>query len=141
MDNPVISPGGRILVASLGLGALLLLVTAWNLPPDPRGFGTHEQLGLAPCTFYRITGRLCPTCGATTAWAFALRGEIARAMACNLAATIFCGAAIVAVPWLILSAVLGRWVYARPSWRNTLVVTGAVLLVGLLDCLRRNALP
>jgi Protein of unknown function (DUF2752) len=37
------------------------------LKPDPRGSGTHQQLGLPPCGFYATTGYPCPTCGCTTA--------------------------------------------------------------------------
>jgi hypothetical protein len=53
-------------VAAVGLFGLAL--ARW-LSPDPAGFGTHEQLGLAPCTFFWLTTIPCPMCGATTAWA------------------------------------------------------------------------
>ena len=53
-----------LLVAAAGI--LGLLVLARKLEPDPRGFGTHTQLGMRPCSFLRMTGRLCPTCGMTT---------------------------------------------------------------------------
>src|SRR5207302_1856701 len=52
-----------------------LLATARMLSPDDRGHGTHEQLGLPPCTFYLTFGRPCPACGMTTSWAWLLRGN------------------------------------------------------------------
>jgi hypothetical protein len=135
---PRFSPGSRLLVALLGLGILGLLVTASRLEPDPRGFGTHEQLGLTPCSFYRWTGRLCPTCGATTAWAHLLNGNWAAAVRANLAATMTAGLALIAEPWLLVSAVWGRWVGFRPSPRGLL--TGATVLaaVAVMDWLGRT---
>ena len=46
-------------VVALGRGGRLLglVVLARRLEPDPRGFGTHTQLGLRPCSFLRATGR------------------------------------------------------------------------------------
>ena len=45
-----------------------LFVFALSLvPPDPRGFGTHELLGMEPCGWADSGGIPCPTCGVTTA--------------------------------------------------------------------------
>lgn len=49
-------------------GSLTVLGIAVWLDPDPRGFGTHEQLGMPPCDYYAQTGSPCPTCGMTTAF-------------------------------------------------------------------------
>ncbi|MGB2988156.1 MAG: DUF2752 domain-containing protein [Phycisphaerae bacterium] len=56
----------------------LLSVAAW-LTPDTRGLGTHEQFGHPPCTVVLLTGYPCPTCGMTTAFAHAVRGELLSA--------------------------------------------------------------
>ncbi|NIA21842.1 MAG: DUF2752 domain-containing protein [Anaerolineaceae bacterium] len=53
-----------------------LLVVAWHLEPAPEGLGTHQQLGLQPCGFYRMTGRPCPGCGLTTAFALMAHGRV-----------------------------------------------------------------
>jgi hypothetical protein len=56
-------------------GMVLLLAAGIYLKPDPRGHGTHEQLGFARCGFYLMTGYACPTCGATTALAWMVHGH------------------------------------------------------------------
>ena len=131
------SPTGRLLAALLGLGLLVLLVVASRLTPDPRGFGTHEQLGLTPCSFYRWTGWRCPTCGATTAWAHLADGQFAAAVRTHVAGTILGCLAVVAVPWLLVSAARGRWLVSTPSVRLALVLATAIAAVALLDWCQR----
>ena len=47
----------------IGVTIIALLLT-----PDPKGYGTHQQLGLPACTFYYLTGWVCPSCGLTTSF-------------------------------------------------------------------------
>ncbi len=68
----------RMLVVAAAAGLAGLLGLSRTLDPDPRGYGTHIQLGLRPCAFAALTGRLCPTCGMTTAYAWFVRGRIDR---------------------------------------------------------------
>ena len=82
-----------LLVAAAGLAGLLVL--ARKLEPDPRGFGTHTQLGLRPCAFLTVTGRLCPTCGMTTSFAWFVRGRIDRSWQANPAGCLY---ALLTVP-------------------------------------------
>ncbi|MGE5598108.1 MAG: DUF2752 domain-containing protein [Bacteroidota bacterium] len=56
----------------LGLAALLL---PFFLQPDPAAVGTHTQLLLAPCLFYRLTQIPCPACGMTTSFTALTRGH------------------------------------------------------------------
>ena len=44
-----------------------MAIAAW-LQPDHRGFGTHQQLGLPPCSFEAVTHVPCPGCGLTTSF-------------------------------------------------------------------------
>ena len=125
------------MLTSLGIVGLLLLVTARRLEPDPRGYGTHEQLGLTPCFFKDWTGYQCPTCGSTTAWAHALRGDLLQACSANLGGTLLCGAALVAVPWLFAVVIVGRWLIIRPTLMILLSAGTAWLAVALLDWYRR----
>lgn len=54
------------LVAALASWPVAIL-SAW-LSPDRRGFGTHQQLGLPPCSFEAATHVPCPGCGLTTSF-------------------------------------------------------------------------
>ena len=53
----VLSGRKRLAVLLLALGLLAPLGVAAMLRPDGRGFGTHQQLGLPPCTFRVLFGR------------------------------------------------------------------------------------
>jgi len=55
---------GALLLTS----GFVLAASAW-LTPSPSGVGTHMQLGLPPCGFLVLTGKPCPACGLTTAFA------------------------------------------------------------------------
>ena len=134
----MLSPWGRLLLALVGLGLGLLLATAWRLTPDPRGFGTHEQLGLAACGFIHWTGRPCPSCGMTTAWAYAVRGDLVAALSANAGGALLCLAAALAAPWALGSAIAGRWLW-RPSPRVVLWIGTSWLALALLDWARRLA--
>lgn len=65
------------------LFSLLVLGIARLLNPEGSGQGTHEQLGLPPCTFHLITGHGCPGCGLTTSFAYLARGDLSSAFHAN----------------------------------------------------------
>ena len=58
------------------IGGLAVIITAFLLSPDPRGFGTHEHLHLPPCFFLWLTHVPCPSCGLTTSFAYLAKGQI-----------------------------------------------------------------
>lgn len=66
----------RIVGAFLAAVCLAVLLVASGLRPAPAGHGTHEQLGLMRCGFVIATGKPCPTCGMTTAFAHAANGDL-----------------------------------------------------------------
>ncbi|MFT7484207.1 MAG: hypothetical protein ACI9F9_000047 [Candidatus Paceibacteria bacterium] len=66
----------RAVLGALLLSSASLVVLARTLEPDPRGFGTHEQLGFDPCQMLAATGVPCPGCGVTTSITLALRGRV-----------------------------------------------------------------
>lgn len=73
-------PGAaRAAAGGVFLACAAVLATAAWLKPDPSGMGTHQQLGMFPCSLVYITGYPCPTCGMTTAFAHAVRGHVFRA--------------------------------------------------------------
>jgi len=133
-----------LLVAAASLAGLMGL--AKTLKPDPRGFGTHTQLGLRPCAFATLTGRLCPTCGMTTSFAWFARGRMDRSWQANPAGCLFALLTVPLIAWLVGSAVENRPVgfssLSRPfyglliaavvlslaSWLIRLIVSPAVLV-------------
>ncbi len=123
----------------VGGAMVILLATARTLTPDPRGYGTHEQLGLSACGFARLTGCRCPTCGMTTSWSHAARGNASGALAANGGGAVLFVLAAAAIPWLIASAIVGQWLGGRPSVRLLLGIGGAWLAVAVLDWARRLA--
>jgi hypothetical protein len=93
-----------LLVTAAGLLAGILGLSR-ALVPDPRGYGTHTQLGLRPCAFASLTGRLCPTCGMTTAYAWFMRGRLDRSWQANPAGCVFAALSIPLIVWFLACAV------------------------------------
>lgn len=105
----VLSRGERVILALVGLGFLVLVLFARHLTPDPRGLGTHEQLGFPPCATSLFLGVPCPFCGMTTAFSLMAHGRPVAAFEVQPAgAFIF----LVCIAGFFLSlgfAVAGRW--------------------------------
>lgn len=81
-----------------GVGVLALLVTAGNLQPARSGLGTHQQLGLPPCSSIVLFGVRCPSCGMTTSWAHFLRGQLVQALAANAGGVVLALIALAYIP-------------------------------------------
>lgn len=111
------------------LAALLL---ASQLRPDPRGRGTHEQLGLPPCTLATLAGLRCPACGMTTSWALATHGRFVDAVRTHATGTLLAFTALVGGLASTIVAARGR----RLAWQGgeTIAAALAVALVGLVLC-------
>jgi hypothetical protein len=117
LDRAVLALAGSLLLA--------MLVTAAWLTPSPRGIGTHQQLGLPPCTVVQWFGFRCPSCGMTTSWAYLLRGHVVPALRANAGGALLALSAAACAPWLLVSGLRGRWLIGRPR-------EGLILAVGLL---------
>lgn len=81
-------PGMLTRAQRIGLFAGMICVTAGflaaaSIQPDPRGFGSHQQFGLPPCSFYTLFGIPCPSCGGTTCAAYFVRGRWIAAVCAN----------------------------------------------------------
>lgn len=130
---PTASHRTRLIAAGVLLGSVGLWLGALALQPDPRGLGTHEQLGFAPCGMLLHFGIPCPTCGITTAMAHASRLEWAAAFWAQPAGTLL-GVAVYAAGGLGLWVLLtGRgwqinWYRVRPGLVALMVV--GVLALG-----------
>lgn len=115
-------------VAVAGLGVLMM---ARSLTADPRGLGTHEQLGLGVCQWYSETGRPCITCGVTTAFVLTAQGHLLA----GLATQPFGAALGMALGVMVVAAAYGAWrgVSLRPAmarlWQASVGVAVAALVL------------
>ena len=120
-----------LLLAASAL-ALPLWVACW-LVPDPRGEGTHEQLGLPACGFRTQFGVRCPTCGMTTAWAHMVRFQISSAMRANTAGALLAALDAAGAAWLAVCVARGRWWPAPPGITALAWLVAATATVALGD--------
>jgi hypothetical protein len=119
----------RLVLGGLGLGLALLIAVAAVLKPSPYLLGTHQQLGLPPCSFLVLFGIPCPTCGMTTAWAFLMHGLLVKALQANTGGVLLAVLAMAAAPWLTISAVRGRWLLWKPN--GTVVGYMSILILAV----------
>lgn len=84
-NTPWPHPKWLKLLAFLGAAIpLSLLGVASQLEPASAGLGTHQQLGLPPCSMRVMFGLRCPGCGMTTSWAYFMRGSWVTSAMTNL---------------------------------------------------------
>jgi hypothetical protein len=143
---PRASGAERLAWAALLVLSLSLLATAASIKPDPRGYGTHEQIrifghALEPCGFKVMFGKPCPSCGFTTTFALATHGRPIDAarnqpfgflvflLTVSFVPLSFCGSVLAAsaqplfdrLPWGRIGLVmLGLWLLA---WAYKVAVT------------------
>jgi hypothetical protein len=135
----------RALLITWSLVLLGGFVVAYRLEPDPRGFGTHQRLGLPPCTIRAVFGIPCPSCGMTTSFANITKGRWRQAARANVSGLILALVCLVLIPWCWLSAFYGRlcWV-RRPANLAVfllLLVSGAATVEWMIRLLLISSLP
>lgn len=121
----------RILVVLVTVGIPIVMGIAMRLTPDPLGFGTHQQLGMPPCTFRTVTGLSCPHCGLTTSFAWFVRGQWSQAARANAAGLVLAVSAVLSWPWLLLVSVKGLWLGIRNPGPVLLISFSGWLLLSL----------
>lgn len=132
-----LTAGQRLRLSALGLGLAALLVMALLLTPDARGHGTHQQLGLPPCTFKTLFGLPCPSCGMTTSWAYLVRGQIKQAVAANAGGTMLAMLAAIAAIWCFASANRGRKILGNAALRALVLTIAAVVIAAMVQWMFR----
>jgi len=111
------------------VGAMVLacpLVIATQLRPAVAGLGTHQQLGLPPCTVRMLWGIRCPACGMTTSWAHLVRGQWRQSLAANAG-----GFALGLLDLALAMGLVGHSAVARLPSREWAVLLSLALSVSL----------
>lgn len=103
----------RLVLGCLGILLLSGFALAASLRPDARGFGTHQRLGLPPCSMRVLFGIPCPNCGMTTSFAHFVRGQLPSSLRANAAGALLAMACLVLMPWALGSAFVGRSLIVR----------------------------
>lgn len=138
--HPEVTPIARweqVTLLLAGLSATSLLMLAIWLTPSPTGLGTHQQLGLPPCTILFWFGIPCPSCGGTTAFAHFVRGQWVSAFRANAASACLAGLCVVGVPWSWASAWSRRYLGVRDIVRTLTAVMGVLVLVSTVQWIGR----
>ncbi|WP_425616348.1 DUF2752 domain-containing protein [Anatilimnocola sp. NA78] len=125
--------------ALLGVGLVLggLLVTAAMLPPSQYGLGTHQSLGLPPCSFIVWFGIRCPACGMTTSWAHLMRGQVIQSAMANTGGCLLGMMAVLGTPWMLASGLRGRWLFGPLAAEWLLVSIGTIFAITTVQWLWR----
>lgn len=122
-----------MIVAAVGTALLFPLAAARFLTPDAREYGTHEQLGLPPCTMVVLFGIRCPTCGTTTAFSRVARGELIAAFRANAAGALLALLSAPAGVWVCLAAISGRRPIAGSGGNAAVAVALGFLAIACVD--------
>lgn len=78
--NPMrISLYARAIALVIAVGCAAVILIAMRLHPAHDGSGTHQELGLLPCSMLMTTGIPCPSCGMTTSFAWFFSGNLLAA--------------------------------------------------------------
>lgn len=135
---------GRLYAGGLFLAVAIIIGTALWLVPAKDHMGTHRQLGLLPCGFVTMTGYPCPTCGMTTAFAYAVRGQFIDSIRSQPAGFALALATVIIGVCAVGAMTIGRypainWYRVNPTsfvWYvavGLVAAWGAKIALGLLD--------
>ena len=123
---------GRWLLAGWSFVLISGFGLAFSVTPDPRGFGTHQQLGLPPCSFRELFKIPCPSCGMTTSFCQLMHGNIAAACRASASGVLVALVCAVQIPWCWWSAAQGRLAGVSDPERTLLWLLSSLGIVCLL---------
>ncbi len=126
----------RLALLSVAMIPILLFAIASQLEPSSIGLGTHQQLGLPPCSFRVLFGIRCPGCGMTTSWAYFVRGQWLASMTVSLGGFLLALAAMATTGLFSQSAWSGR-LPGRESQKWMTLILVSIAVISLADWGRR----
>jgi len=117
---------GRWLLVGWSLFLIGGFALAYSVTPDPRGFGTHQKLGLPPCSFRELFNIPCPSCGMTTSFSQLMHGNLPAALHANASGVLVALVCAVQIPWCWWSAAQGRLAGVSDPSRSLLWLLGSI---------------
>ena len=131
------SPAGAIVdrlasVLLVGLAAFFVVVLD-AVAPDGRGHGTHEQLGMSPCSWPILYEMPCPTCGVTTAATHLVHLEPLQAIATQPFGTFLAGLGLYAAGAALLCLLRGESFVARVATAPYGLLLRVALVLGFVS--------
>jgi hypothetical protein len=124
----------RASLVIIGVGLVGVFAVAIALDPYQDGkvwlAETHRQLGLPPCTFKHLTGYPCPSCGMTSSFALAIRGDLWHSVQANFVGTLLALGGLAFIPWAAASALKGRLLGIRNF--ESVLVRGVIAFLILM---------
>jgi hypothetical protein len=70
--------------------------------------GSHTQVGLPACGFYKVTSYPCPGCGLTTSFALIMRGDVESSLIANEAGVFVAGMSALSLLYFAYASTSGR---------------------------------
>lgn len=125
LDDEHLSPRGRGGLIGLAVCLVAGFGLALCLEPDPRGYGTHQRLGLPECTIRSLFDGPCPGCGMTTSFAYFVRGEFRASAQANPAGLWMAAGCLALIPWCGVSAYRGRLWGVDDPWPTAAVLAAS----------------
>lgn len=122
---------------AFAFGLTALFVIALRLDPydadgQPLKFGAHTRLGMPPCEFYVLFSKPCPSCGLTTSFALLMHGDMGGSLRANSIGTLMALFGLVMIPWSLLIAFRGTYLWVQSIERASLWVGGFFFLLLLI---------
>lgn len=110
---------------------LFLFAAAVVVRPNASGYGTHTQLSLPPCAFYKLTGLPCISCGLTTSIAYLVRGDIVRSFKSHPVGPVFAMLIVITAIYSLVSLFMGYpWYYLfRKLWFQLAAISAICFLI------------
>lgn len=126
---------GFLVVLALGFAAVFgvaVYLDPYQADGTPRTMGTHQGLGLPPCNMPLLIGKPCPSCGMTTSFSLLMHGDPVNSVRANWAGTVLALLWLALIPWSIVSAVRGKYLFVRSGelLATVLVIAMLVLMLG-----------
>ncbi len=93
-----------LVFAAAAVFAVAAFLNPYEDSGQSRTHGTHHQLGLPPCTFKKVFGIGCPSCGMTTTFSLLMHGDLSAALRTNWAGVLIALLVVADAIWFSLLA-------------------------------------